>query len=104
MVVDEDVDIRDAQSREWVLNFRVRPEHDIHILPVTMALLMDPSAGEDVPLHDRRAAKVFIDATKKSKYPAVALPPRSYLDKVQRNWQSYGLPEVDFSWIEGLRR
>src|SRR5262249_31343820 len=30
IIVDEDINIRDAQSRDWVLNFRVRPEHDIH--------------------------------------------------------------------------
>lgn len=103
VVVDEDIDIRDAQSREWVLNFRVRPEHDIHITPVTMSLLMDPSAGEDIPLHERRAAKVFVDATKKTAYPRIALPPKAYLDKVQDRWHAYGLPEVDFAWIKGLR-
>lgn len=103
MVVDEDINIRDAQSREWVLNFRVRPEKDIHILPETMSLLMDPSAGEHIPLHERRAGKVFIDATKKTEYPPIALPPKAYLNLVEERWESYGLPNVDFSWIQGLR-
>lgn len=102
ILVDEDINIRDAQSREWVLNFRVRPEHDIHVGPVTMALLMDPSAGEEIPLHERRAAKCIIDATKKTEYPAVALPPRSYLEGVRARWDAFGLPEPDFAWIDGV--
>lgn len=101
VIVDDDIDIRDAFAREWALGFRVRPEEDIQISRVTAALSMDPSATDDenIPLDDRTGAKVVIDATKKWEFPAIALPPRKYLEKVTSQWSKYGLPEVDSSWV-----
>lgn len=101
IVTDDDIDIRDPMEREWVLTFRVRPEEDIHIGPKTASLTMDPSAGdESVLLYNRQSSKVFIDATKKSKYPEIAMPANKYFERVKKDWDKTGLPGPDFSWIK----
>ncbi|MBE0478169.1 UbiD family decarboxylase [Candidatus Aerophobetes bacterium] len=93
VVTDEDIDIRDAFIREWVLSWRVEPSKDIHIFPGTSSLLLDPSvAPPDVPLWERPlSSKVLINATRKWKYPEIALPPSKYLHKVEKQWEEYGL-------------
>jgi len=102
IVVDEDINIRDSASREWALTFRVRPEEDINITTKTIALMMDPSSDEE-NAHDKRlAAKVIIDATKKSKYPQTAFPDKKYFEDIKNKWDQLGLPEVDFSWLNNM--
>jgi len=93
VVTDEDIDIRDPFMREWALSWRVEPCRDVHILPSTSSLLLDPSAAPpDVPLWERPlSSKVLINATKKWKYPEIALPPSKYLQKVEERWEKYGL-------------
>jgi 4-hydroxy-3-polyprenylbenzoate decarboxylase len=93
VVTDEDVDIRDPFVREWVLSWRVEPKNDVHIMSDTSSLLLDPSAAPpDVPLWDRPlSSKVLVNATKKWEYPAVALPPDEYMERVEKSWEEYGL-------------
>ncbi|HEB29762.1 MAG TPA: UbiD family decarboxylase [Spirochaetes bacterium] len=93
VVTDEDVDIRNPFMREWALSWRVEPRKDVHILPNTSSLLLDPSAAPpDVPLWERPlSSKVLIDATKKWKYTDIALPPSKYMEKVEEDWKKYGL-------------
>jgi 4-hydroxy-3-polyprenylbenzoate decarboxylase len=93
VVTDEDVDIRDPFTREWVLSWRVEPRNDVHILPDTSSLLLDPSAAPpDVPLWNRPlSSKVLVNATKKWEYPAIALPPDKYMKRVEDSWEQYGL-------------
>ena len=93
VVTDEDVDIRNPFMREWALSWRVEPRNDVHILPNTSSLLLDPSAAPpDVPLWERPlSSKVLIDATKKWKYTDIALPPSKYMEKVEEDWKKYGL-------------
>jgi UbiD family decarboxylase len=93
VVTDADVDIRNPFIREWVLSWRVEPCKDVHILPNTSSLLLDPSAAPpDVPLWERPlSSKVFINATAKWKYPDIALPPSKYIEKVEERWGKYGL-------------
>ncbi|MBA7671643.1 3-octaprenyl-4-hydroxybenzoate carboxy-lyase [subsurface metagenome] len=93
VVTDEDVDIRNPFIREWALSWRVEPGKDVHIFPDTSSLLLDPSAAPpDVPLWERPlSSKVLINATKKWKYPDIALPPSKYLEKVEEIWENYGL-------------
>ncbi|MBW2123183.1 MAG: UbiD family decarboxylase [Deltaproteobacteria bacterium] len=92
VVTDEDIDIRDPFAREWALSFRVEPARDIFFIPNTSSVLLDPSAAPpEVPLWERRSSKICIDATRKWKYPEVALPPQKYLDRVSRDWTRYGL-------------
>ncbi len=95
VVVDDDIDIRDPFIREWVMNYRVRPDKDIRILKDMGALELDPSSDDpargDLPM---TGAKALIDATKKWRYPDVSFPPRRYLEKVQKDWSKYELPPL----------
>lgn len=92
VVTDDDIDIRDPFMREWALSFRVEPIKDIHFIPNTSSILLDPSpAPPSVPLWDRKSSKICIDATKKWKFPAIALPPQKYLDRAAADWDKYGL-------------
>jgi 4-hydroxy-3-polyprenylbenzoate decarboxylase len=94
VVTDDDVDIRDPFTREWILSWRVEPEKDIYTISGTSSLLLDPStAPMDVPLWDQRrlSSKVFVDATKKFEYPQMAFPPLEDLHKVREEWKRYGL-------------
>ena len=94
VVTDDDVDIRDPFTREWILSWRVEPAKDIYTISGTSSLLLDPSTSPmDVPLWDQRrlSSKVFIDATKKYEYPQIAIPPREDMAKVKKDWEKYGL-------------
>ncbi len=94
VVVDDDIDIRDPNMVNWALSFRVQPERDAFILSGTAAVQLDPSqAREDVLQQDpsrRLSSKIGIDATRKHAYPAIAMPPKEHLDRVRKDWISYG--------------
>lgn len=94
VVVDDDVDVRDANWVNWALSFRVQPEKDAFILPGTAAVQLDPSqAREEVLQQDpsrRLSSKIGIDATRKHAFPAVATPPKEHLERVRKEWESYG--------------
>lgn len=101
VVTDDDVNIRDAFTREWVLAFRVRPEKDLHVTPEVAAMTLDPSATIDpgLPSRDRTSAKLFIDATKKyGGFPEIALPSAKYLEQAAAAWDSYGLGRLNADW------
>ncbi len=92
VVTDDDVDIRDPFQREWVLSWRVEPARDIFIIPNTSPLMLDPSSDPpEVELWDRRSSKICIDATKKWKFPDIALPLQRYMDEAESRWSLYGL-------------
>lgn len=95
VVVDDDVDVRDPFIREWVMNYRVRPDKDIRVLSDMGALELDPSS-DDPARGDRpmTGAKALIDATKKWRYPDVSFPPRRYLERVREDWSKYELPPL----------
>jgi len=94
VVVDDDIDIRDPNMVNWALSFRVQPEKDAFIIAGTAAVQLDPSqAREDVLQQDpsrRLSSKIGIDATRKHAYPAIAMPPKEHLDRVRKDWKSYG--------------
>jgi 4-hydroxy-3-polyprenylbenzoate decarboxylase len=92
VVTDDDIDIRDPFMREWVLGWRVEPKKDIFFIPNTSSILLDPSsAPPEVPLWDRLSSKICIDATKKWKFPELAVPPDSYLKRIDEAWDTYNL-------------
>ena len=94
VVVDDDIDVRDAFMVNWALSFRVQPHKDILIAPNTAALRLDPSqAAEEVPPLDvsrLTSSKIGIDATKKHKFPPTSLPPAEHLQRVRAEWKEYG--------------
>ena len=99
IVVDEDIDIRDPSQVEWALSFRMQPAEDVRIIEGTDPLTLDPSQpllfGERVSPTKQVSSKVGIDATRKHPYPALAVPPKEDLEKVDTRWESYGIQEVD---------
>jgi len=94
VVVDDDIDVRDPNLVNWALSFRVQPEKDAFILPGTAAVQLDPSqAREEVLQQDpsrRLSSKIGIDATRKHAFPPVATPPKEHLERVKKEWESYG--------------
>jgi len=93
VVVNDDIDVRDAFALEWALSFRVRPHEDLHILRKTAAVHLDPAtAPACIPQHDHSRhmlSKIAIDATRSHEYPHIALPPKEHLQKVECKWNEY---------------
>ncbi|WAH35657.1 UbiD family decarboxylase [Alicyclobacillus dauci] len=93
VVVDDDIDIRDQFMLNWAMSWRVQPHKDVFIIEDLPAVRLDPSqAADDVPQLDpsrRVSSKMGIDATKKHKFPPIALPPQEHLDRVRANWDQY---------------
>ena len=63
-------------------------------MPGMAAVSLDPSqAAADVRQEEstrRVSSKIGIDATRKHKFPALALPPKDHLERVRREWHNYG--------------
>src|SRR3990170_5010036 len=101
IVVDDDIDIRDSFQVEWALSFRMQPAEDVHVLNNTDPLTLDPSQpwkdGMVVKPTEQVSSKVGIDATKKHPFPPLAVPPREHLEKVDAQWERYGIREVNRS-------
>ena len=97
VVVDDDVDVRDPDDVNWALSFRVQPQSDAFIMSGTAAVSLDPSqAAAEVRQEEstrRLSSKIGIDATRKHKYPPLALPPKEHLDRVRAEWKEYGFRE-----------
>ena len=98
IVVDDDIDIRDSFQVEWALSFRMQPAEDVHVVKNTDPLTLDPSQpwkdGKLVMPAEQVSSKVGIDATKKHLFPPLAVPPREHLEKVDAQWDRYGIREV----------
>ena len=97
VVVDEDIDVRDPDDVNWALSFCMQPEQDAFIMSGTAAVSLDPSqAAAEVRQESstrRLSSKIGIDATRKHKFPPIALPPREHLERVRRDWAKYGFRE-----------
>jgi 2,5-furandicarboxylate decarboxylase 1 len=87
IAVDPDINVYDPAEVEWAMSFRVRPDHDVFIVPATPAGPLDPSVGEHEALAARTSSAVGIDATRPfgEPFPDVADVP---------GWQGYELPEL----------
>jgi UbiD family decarboxylase len=98
IVVDDDIDIRDSFQVEWALSFRMQPAEDVYVMKNTDPLTLDPSQplkdGEKVKPTEQVSSKVGIDATKKHPFPPLAVPPKEHLEKVDAQWERYGIREV----------
>ncbi len=100
VVVDEDIDPRDADSVNWALSFRVQPHRDIRIVQGRIAPL-DYSAfqpGEELKYQAypgiTGASALLIDATKKWGYPPVSLPKKQFMERARQIWEEEGLPKL----------
>jgi UbiD family decarboxylase len=59
VVVDDDVDVHDAEQIEWAIATRVQPDRDVIIIPAARGSSLDPSRDPK----DNTTAKWIIDAT-----------------------------------------
>lgn len=97
IVVDEDIDPRDADSVNWALSFRVQPHRDTRIAQ-GMVSPLDPSNAApdeyfDYPMPSGTSS-ILIDATTKWDYPPVSLPKREFMEKAKEIWNEEGLPAL----------
>ncbi len=94
VIVDDDIDVRDAFAVEWAMSFRVQAEKDVYLFRDMQAVYLDPStAPYSVPQYApqrAKAGKVLIDATIKHEFPPIALPPKEHIQRVAEQWEAYG--------------
>jgi 2,5-furandicarboxylate decarboxylase 1 len=87
IVVDEDIDVRNALDVEWAMATRSQFDRDSVTLN-NAPHVIDPSV---VKRDGRTTAKFGIDATRPivSPYPDVCDVPREVLERVEKNWTEY---------------
>ncbi len=96
IIVDSDIDLRDAECVWWALAFRTSRRRDI-ILPATHGGGLDPSgsaAGTGVGKLSAEGAepdftRIVINATRKWNYPPVALPKRQFMERAMEIWAQH---------------
>ena len=79
VVVDEDVDIHDAQSVEWAIATRFQADQDLVVVGNSQGSKLDPSSRNGL------GAKMGLDATKpldapEMKFKRIAVPGQDALD------------------------
>jgi UbiD family decarboxylase len=101
VVVDDDVDPRDADMVNWALAFRFQPARDAQLVPTpenaldpSIADPNDPLARSPIAAGETRASCLLIDATRKWPYPPTSLPAREYMERALELWRAEGLPEL----------
>ncbi len=99
IVVDEDIDPRDAESVNWALSFRMQPHKDVRIVTGRTSALDPSSAPPGAP--DFRYpspsgnSSILIDATRKWSYPPVSLPKKEYMEHAKQIWEKLGFPALN---------
>ena len=100
IVVDEDINPRDADAVNWALSYSTQPHRDIEIIKGRTARL-DPSGLPFTVEGESRTfppptgnSALLIDATRKFPYPPVALPKKEYMERAIRIWEEAGLPKL----------
>jgi len=77
VVVDDDIDLRDAQAVEWAIATRFQADRDLAVMPDQPSSSLDPSATQ-VPGEKTRTAKMGLDATIPWDGPAGPLAPDDF--------------------------
>jgi len=100
-LVDEDLDIHDAETLNWGLSTRVDPERDVTIVPQAQTFQVDPAVlaraiaeGAHLSGPPYRSSLAIIDATVKCPIPEVSLPERAMMEHVLARWSEFGLPPI----------
>ena len=93
IVVDEDIDPDNWTDVMWAVTTRFQPERDVEIIKDVCAWALDPSLPAESRDITDLTSKMIIDATKPYKVPfaEVALPKKDVLEKVEREWEKYGI-------------
>jgi 4-hydroxy-3-polyprenylbenzoate decarboxylase len=97
IVVDEDIDPRDAESVNWALTFRMQPHRDIHVIRGRSGGLDYSAYQPSAPRHEAAypeglgSSALLVDATLKWPYPPISLPKKEYMEKALAIWNELGL-------------
>lgn len=109
ILVDEDIDIRDANALHWALSSRVDPARDIQLLEDVPSYQLDPAVLAGMTPNERESgappfssSMMIIDATLKCDTPEISLPGKSWMARARERWSEFELPELIES--ERLRR
>ena len=98
IVVDDDIDPRDADSVNWAMSFRVQPDRDIRIVKGIVATLDYSVAPPNEKRQDypgiEGASAILINATCKWDYPPVSLPKKEFMERAKQIWEEEGLPKL----------
>ena len=94
IVVDEDIDVHNPWDVEWAVVTRVQPHRDVVIIPGLLTDVLDVSLFPEERM-TALSSKLGIDATKKYPYPAIALPKRKYMEKVENQWNKYNVKMIE---------
>jgi 3-polyprenyl-4-hydroxybenzoate decarboxylase len=99
VAVDDDIDIKDAESVLWAIAFRSQPYRDAEIVDAPLFSL-DPSvcpATESKGLYSKtpqRSSALIIDATMPWGYPPLSLPRKEFMDRAVQMWNEMQLPAL----------
>ncbi len=93
IVVDEDVDPFDPVAVEWAIATRVQPHRNIEIVREMPGVILDPSLPRTGGHGPALTSKMIIDATRydAKAFPPVCLPAAEAMEKVEREWERYGI-------------
>ncbi len=102
VLVDEDINIRDADSVNWAISYRMQPHRDVRIAKVSEMGLdcstvqtNNDSTRNPTNKDEKRASILFVDATRKWAYPPVSLPSKEVMEKAIEIWKEIGLPQIE---------
>lgn len=98
IVVDDDIDPRNADSVNWALSWRVQPDRDIRVVKGMIAEL-DPSLAPPTELRSSYplpsgGSALLVDATTKWDYPPTSLPKKEFMERAKQIWEEEGLPKL----------
>lgn len=96
IVVEDDIDVRDADSIMWALCFRMQPDRDIRVTP-GKRIGMDHSIAphtEEKLTHGMVGSAIMINATRKWPYPPTSLPRKEFMEKAKQIWEELKLPAL----------
>jgi 4-hydroxy-3-polyprenylbenzoate decarboxylase len=98
VIVDADIDARDADAVNWAMSYRMQPKRDTEIVDMyTMDLdcsLYPPGERKDLTERRSDATSLIVDATRKWPYPPVSLPAKTFMEQAIRIWKEEGMPEL----------
>jgi UbiD family decarboxylase len=102
VLVDEDIDARDADSVNWALTFRMQPHRDARIVDAGM-MSLDPSIVPPEDFGEARSALIkegkcsvlCIDATRPWAYKPTSLPKQEFMENALQLWRRLELPPLN---------
>jgi 3-polyprenyl-4-hydroxybenzoate decarboxylase len=103
IVVDDDIDPRDAEGIFWAMTFRMQPHRDVRIKPSRLQSAdwsaFPPGTGNPGGVHagtsEIQSTRMLIDATRPWPYPPVSLPRKEIMEDALELWQQLELPPLE---------